>query len=105
MPPSLSRCTVPPAPFPSRCTMHTHFSPSHVSTCNPVLGGHDRVSNTCILTRSFLFWSPFLSPIDARTLLLQMRCKTANPPCFYEARKVEVKMMREWCQEAYDAHP
>ena len=29
----------------------------------------------------------------------------ANPPCFAEARKIEVRMMREWCQEAYDAHP
>ena len=26
-----------------------------------------------------------------------------NPPCFAEARKVEEKMIRQWCQEAYDA--
>jgi hypothetical protein len=26
-----------------------------------------------------------------------------NPPCFYEARKIETKMIRQWCQEAYDA--
>ena len=31
-----------------------------------------------------------------------------NPPCFYAARKVEERMIRQWCQEAYDAartHP
>jgi hypothetical protein len=27
-----------------------------------------------------------------------------NPPCFFEARKIETRMMRQWCQEAYDAH-
>jgi hypothetical protein len=26
-----------------------------------------------------------------------------NPPCFAEARKVEERMIRQWCQEAYDA--
>jgi lysosomal Pro-X carboxypeptidase len=25
-----------------------------------------------------------------------------NPPCFAAAREVEARMIRQWCQEAYD---
>ena len=24
-----------------------------------------------------------------------------NPPCFFEARKIEERMIWQWCQEAY----
>ena len=27
-----------------------------------------------------------------------------SPPCFFEARKIEKRMIRQWCQEAYDKH-
>ena len=25
-----------------------------------------------------------------------------NPPCFHKAREIETRMIRQWCQEAYD---
>ena len=28
--------------------------------------------------------------------------RRATPPCFTEARAIEEKMIRQWCQEAYD---
>lgn len=28
-----------------------------------------------------------------------------NPPCFFEARDIETRMIRQWCQEAYDRWP
>ena len=27
-----------------------------------------------------------------------------NPPCFFEARAIEERMIQQWCQAAYDAH-
>ena len=27
-----------------------------------------------------------------------------NPPCFFEARAIEERVIRKWCQQAYDAH-
>ena len=27
-----------------------------------------------------------------------------NPPCFHAARKIEERMIRQWCEEAYEGN-